>query len=107
MCSGAPDGVGTVHVLSEMEVAMAQEKPRATRARKKTTEIVEPTAVAPKQRKRATASTATQRSRKSTATLVPPSSELVAFHAYLLWERGEPGDAQEHWLRAEQELDVG
>ena len=28
----------------------------------------------------------------------------VAVRAYLLWEQGEPGDATEHWLRAEQEL---
>ena len=28
----------------------------------------------------------------------------VATLAYLLWERGEPGDAMEHWLRAEREI---
>jgi hypothetical protein len=33
-----------------------------------------------------------------------PASETIAFHAYLLWRAGEPGDATEHWLRAEREL---
>ena len=37
---------------------------------------------------------------------VMPATEPadVAVRAYLLWEQGEPGDATEHWLRAEQEL---
>lgn len=33
-----------------------------------------------------------------------PRAEQVAERAYLLWEQGEPGDATEHWLRAEAEL---
>ena len=33
-----------------------------------------------------------------------PTREAVAERAYLLWERGEPGDQTEHWLRAEAEL---
>ena len=46
---------------------------------------------------------ATTRARKPKAA-VGPASEAIAFHAYLLWERGEPGDAGEHWLRAERDL---
>jgi Protein of unknown function (DUF2934) len=45
----------------------------------------------------------TTRTRKPKASL-SPALETIAFHAYLLWERGEPGDASEHWLRAEREL---
>jgi hypothetical protein len=45
----------------------------------------------------------TTRTRKPKA-VVAAASETIAFHAYLLWERGEPGDAGEHWLRAEREL---
>ena len=45
----------------------------------------------------------TTRTRKPKAD-VASASETIAFHAYLLWERGEPGDAGEHWLRAEREL---
>ena len=33
-----------------------------------------------------------------------PTREAVAERAYLLWERGEPGDQTEHWFRAEAEL---
>jgi len=33
-----------------------------------------------------------------------PTPEAIAEHAYLLWERGEPGDQTTHWLRAEAEL---
>jgi Protein of unknown function (DUF2934) len=65
---------------------MAQEKARPVRARK--TEIEKKQAAAgPRRRKRA----------------LPDAREAVAFHAYLLWERGEPGGALEHWLRAERE----
>jgi hypothetical protein len=78
---------------------MAEEKPRASRARKKT---VEPeagaTARAPAAKRKPTAT----RSRRKTSVAVEPAD--VATLAYLLWERGEPGDATEHWLRAEQEL---
>jgi hypothetical protein len=45
----------------------------------------------------------TTRARKPKTTAAP-ASETIAFHAYLLWERGEPGGASEHWLRAEREL---
>ena len=74
---------------------MAEQKPRAPRARKKAAET-EPVAVKPAVKKKAT----TSRSRVMPAT--EPAD--VAVHAYLLCEQGEPGDAIEHWLRAEQEL---
>jgi Protein of unknown function (DUF2934) len=45
----------------------------------------------------------TTRARKAKTTAVP-RSEAIAVHAYLLWEQGEPGDASEHWFRAEREL---
>ena len=45
----------------------------------------------------------TTRMRKPKPASAPPA-DAIAFHAYLLWERGEPGDAGEHWLRAEREL---
>ena len=45
----------------------------------------------------------TTRARKP-KTPASPATEAIAFHAYLLWEQGEPGDAGEHWLRAEREL---
>jgi len=97
---------------------MAEEKPRAPRARKKTTEA-ENEAVAGKaaakrpSRSKAAASAskpatakkktpATPRAKKSQPVVVEPGD--VATLAYLLWEKGEPGDAAEHWLRAEQEL---
>ena len=49
------------------------------------------------------AKTTTPRTRRPK--LVPePPRETIAEHAYLLWERGEPGDETEHWLRAEAEL---
>ena len=78
---------------------MAEQKPRAPRARKKTAEadpVVAKTAV----KKKATTTTSTRRSR------VTPAMEPgdVAVRAYLLWEQGEPGDSTEHWLRAEHEL---
>ncbi len=74
---------------------MAQEEARRARARKKkdekeATEAPSPAKVArPKSRKRATESL---------------GADVVAVRAYLLWEQGEPGDATEHWLRAEREL---
>ena len=78
---------------------MAEQKPRATRARKKDaeTEPVEAKA-APKKK----AASTSPRRRPSVAPATEPAD--VAVRAYLLWEQGEPGDATEHWLRAEQEL---
>jgi hypothetical protein len=102
---------------------MAQEKSRASRARK-TTEG-EPGAAAeqeprPGARKTAakaeTKAAATKKTAASKATRAPakrtrkpavgaePLPDAIAEHAYLLWERGEPGDQTEHWLRAEAEL---
>ena len=77
---------------------MADEKPRAPRARKKTEEAVAPEKPAAKKKAPAT----TSRPRKRAVVAAPAAD--VATHAYLLWERGEPGDADEHWLRAEREL---
>jgi hypothetical protein len=75
---------------------MADEKPRAPRARKKS----EPEAVATKTvAKKKTGSTTR---RRATVTLAAQPDD-VAVRAYYLWEHGEPGDATEHWLRAEQE----
>ena len=98
---------------------MAEEKPRAPRARKKTTkaetEAAEGKTTAKRPaRAKAAASTpkpaakkktvaATSRPRKTTAVAAVQPQD-VATLAYLLWEQGEPGDAAEHWLRAEQEL---
>ena len=98
---------------------MAEEKPRAARARKKTTkaetEAAEGKTTAKRpSRAKAAASTpkpatkkktvaATSRPRKTT-TVAAVEPHDVATLAYLLWEQGEPGDAAEHWLRAEQEL---
>jgi len=72
---------------------MAQEKARTTRARKKADENETPTA------KKA----APRRARKPKAS-PEPAVESIATLAYLMWERGEPGDQTEHWLRAEAEL---
>jgi len=80
---------------------MADEKPRAPRARKKTTET--DAAAKPAAKKRKTA-TATSWSRTNAIVTTQPGD--VATLAYLLWEQGEPGDATEHWLRAEQELEA-
>lgn len=74
---------------------MADDKPRAPRARKKT----EADAGAKPAAKKAAATTRPRR--KATTGVLPDD---VAVHAYLLWEQGAPGDATEHWLRAEQEL---
>jgi len=99
---------------------MAEEKPRAARARKKTTkaetEAAEGKTTAKRpSRAKAAASTpkpaatkkktvaATSRPRK-TSTVAAVQPHDVATLAYLLWEQGEPGDAAEHWFRAEQEL---
>ena len=97
---------------------MAEEKPRAPRARKKTTKAEaevatdKTTAKRPSGAKAAAAASkpaaqkkkppATPRAKKAPVVAVEPGD--VATLAYLLWERGEPGDAAEHWQRAEQEL---
>ena len=77
---------------------MAEQKPRAPRARKKTAEAEPGVAKAAVKKK---AASPTSRRPSVTPATVPAD---VAVLAYLLWERGEPGDATEHWLRAEQEL---
>jgi hypothetical protein len=77
---------------------MAEQKPRAPRARKKTAETEPGAAEAAPKKKAATASR-----RRAAATPATEPAD-VAVRAYLLWEQGEPGDATEHWLRAEQEL---
>ena len=77
---------------------MAEQKPRAPRARKKAAET-EPVRGEAGSEEEAGDDVADARS-------VMPATEPadVAVRAYLLWEQGEPGDATEHWLRAEQEL---
>ena len=78
---------------------MADEKPRAPRVRKKASET---DAVTTKTAAKKKPATTTTRRRKATTLAVAPDD--VAVRAYYLWEQGEPGDADEHWLRAEQEL---
>lgn len=78
---------------------MAQEKTPSTRARKKTADTGEATPKAP----------ARPRTRKKAAEPAGEANgtvptDAIAFHAYLLWERGEPGSPEEHWFRAEREL---
>ena len=68
-----------------------------------------PAKAKPPRRRTTKAETTTPTQKKTTRTRKPkaavaPVSDTIAFHAYLLWERGEPGDASEHWLRAEREL---
>jgi Protein of unknown function (DUF2934) len=72
---------------------MAQEKARTTRARKKADDTEAPVAKKP----------APRRARKAKAP-PEPAADSIAELAYLMWERGEPGDQTEHWLRAEAEL---
>lgn len=97
---------------------MAQEKPRATRATTtKTTKTAkaaddhEKDAPATPRSRTKTAAKATPAKQAATRRVTPrrkaattPEPERVAELAYLLWERGEPGDPTEHWLRAEAEL---
>jgi hypothetical protein len=78
---------------------MAQDKARPTRARKKKED--EPAGSQPDG---ATRLAKIVKPRSRTRAAAGPGADAVAFHAYLLWERGEPGDATEHWLRAEREL---
>ena len=111
-------GVASIHATEDQGgKPMAEEKPRAPRARKKTTEADGEAVVGKASAKRSsgtktTASAAKATTKKKTPTaprakksqpvVVEPAD--VATLAYLLWERGEPGDAAEHWLRAEHEL---
>jgi len=97
---------------------MAEEKPRASRARKKTTEAekeaaegkttakrpsrAKAAAPTPKPAAKKKTAAATSRPRETMVAAVEPHD--VATLAYLLWEQGEPGDAAEHWFRAEREL---
>ena len=86
---------------------MAEEKVRPTRGRKKTTTEVTAKKAAPKPKSAKPAATkakTTAKGRKTVAVAAAPTSEAIAEHAYLLWERGEPGDQTAHWLRAEAEL---
>lgn len=53
---------------------------------------------------RKTAAKAPARRRATLVAVPEPTPEEIAFHAYLLWEQGAPGDETEHWLRAEAEL---
>lgn len=76
---------------------MAPEKPRAPRAR--TTKTGQTTADEPR-----VAARPRTRRRAVEAVSSVPTAEAIAFHAHLLWERGEPGGPDEHWLRAEREL---
>jgi|1186.fasta_scaffold115869_1 hypothetical protein len=77
---------------------MAEDKPRAPRARKKTSETDTAATKAAAKKK----PTTTARRRKLETPVTEP--EYVAVRAYYLWEKGEPGDSTEHWLRAELEL---
>ena len=87
---------------------MAEEKERPTRGRKKTTTEATAKKAAPKPKSAKPAATkakTTAKGRKTVAVAAAaPTSEAIAEHAYLLWERGEPGDQTTHWLRAEAEL---
>jgi hypothetical protein len=87
---------------------MAQEKARASRARTK--EDGESGAAAEQKAGKATpakkppAKKAPVRKVRTLASVPVPTAETIAERAYLLWERGEPGDQMDHWLRAEAEL---
>ena len=74
---------------------MAQEKARRPRAQKQ----VDETAA-----KEKATGVVRLRPRKRAATAAAMPTEEIATYAYYLWECGEPGDATEHWLRAEREL---
>jgi hypothetical protein len=74
---------------------MAQEKARRPRAQKQ----VDETAA-----KEKATSVVRLRPSKRAATVAAMPAEAIATYAYHLWEHGEPGDATEHWLRAEREL---
>ena len=81
---------------------MAEENTRPSRGRKKDAA----TDAAGKGKKTAAAKAT---AKKATATRAPklvaePPHDAIAERAYHLWQRGEPGDQTEHWLRAESEL---
>jgi hypothetical protein len=78
---------------------MADEKPRAPRARKRTSDVDPAPATKPAAKKKAAATP-----RRRTSAGVARKPEDVAVRAYLLWEQGAPGSADDHWLQAEQEL---
>lgn len=82
---------------------MAQEKARPTRARAKQDgpDAEAPAKPTTRKRRGTAVATPTSRARRKPRSTTPNE---VATLAYLLWERGEPGDATEHWLRAEREL---
>ena len=91
---------------------MAEQKPWAPRARKRTTGAEDAVPEASGKRpKRASTKAAAEPTPKRKAATVPRrrqgavlAPDEVAVRAYLLWEQGEPGGADDHWLRAEQEL---
>jgi len=87
---------------------MAEQKPRATRTRKKATEagLVAGTAAGPQgvTRAKPAKKTAAKAPRRREAPRVTARPDEIAVRAYLLWEQGEPGDATDHWLAAEREL---
>ena len=91
---------------------MAEQKPRAPRARKRTTGAEDAVpAASGKRPKRASTKAAAEPTPKRKAATGPrrrnaavPVPDQIAVLAYLLWEQGEPGDAADHWLRAEREL---
>jgi hypothetical protein len=86
---------------------MAQDKARPTRARtKKEAEAAEPTPKAREPRATVASPGTVAKPRTGRKKATRRTADDVAFHAYLLWERGVPGDATEHWLRAEQELEA-
>ncbi|MCA1481621.1 DUF2934 domain-containing protein [Bradyrhizobium sp. NBAIM08] len=53
---------------------------------------------------RATAVPKTTKASKPTATTTEVTDEMVAEHAYHLWQSGHPGDHVEHWTTAERNL---
>jgi hypothetical protein len=93
---------------------MAEENARPSRGRKKDV-TTDPAGSVDRKKKataakkaapakaKATTKKTTTRSRKPKL-VVEPTRDAIAEHAYLLWERGEPGDETQHWLRAEAEL---
>ena len=87
---------------------MAEENTRPSRGRKKDA-AAGAAGKAGKTTAKSSAKTTTSKKTTPPRTRRPklvlePSPEAIAEHAYLLWERGEPGDQTEHWLRAEAEL---
>ena len=88
---------------------MAEENTRPSRGRKKDA-ATDAAGKAKKQTaakstaKKTTAKKATTSRARRPKLVLEPSPAAIAEHAYLLWERGEPGDQTTHWLRAEAEL---